>query len=127
MTADKAYLLDTFVAGRQFYEADDVWNDISVGTALLMEGEPTNEHDAFAVSLWLCREERRFKIGYLPRSSNEFVAVMLAMGWGDAFDCVISRVDGSAPYDRQIGITVRIIRRPEKETADDAGSPLNPE
>lgn len=120
MTADKAYLLDTFVAGRQFYDADDVWNELTVGTPLLMEGEPANEHDAFAVSLWLACRGRRFKIGYLPRSSNEFVAVMLAMGWGAAFDCTVSRVDGSAPYDRQIGITVRILRNMEADK-DSAG------
>jgi len=109
--AEKAYLLDAYVAGRQFYEADDVWGSLSVGTTLEMDGEPGNEHDAYAVSLWLAGKDRRYKIGYLPRSSNEFVAVMLAMGWGEAFDCVVSRLDGAAPYDKQISVTVRILKK----------------
>lgn len=108
---EKAYLLDTYLAGRQFYDADDAWHELSVGTRLTLVGEPANEHDAFAVAVWLVEEREKFKLGYLPRSSNEFVAVMLAMGWDEAFDCVVSRLDGSAPYDRQISVTVRIVKR----------------
>ena len=110
MMSEKAYLLDTFVAGRQFYDADDAWPHLCIGTVLEMEGEPDNEHDAFAVSLWLADAKRRYKIGYLPRAVNELVAVMLAMGWREAFDCVVSRLDCSASYDKQIGVTVRIIK-----------------
>lgn len=111
MIPDKAYLFDTFVAGRQFYGADDVWGSLRIGTVFQMRGEPENEYDAYAVSLWFDNDGSPVKIGYLPKSSNEMVAVMLAMGWGEAFDCVVSRLDGSAPFERQIGITVRILKK----------------
>lgn len=112
MELQKAYLADTFVAGRQFYDADDVWRHLALGETLLMRSEVDNPHDPFAVSLWFAFGGREYKIGYLPRSANEFVAVMLAMGWENAFECVISRLDASAPYDQQIGITLRVIRCP---------------
>ena len=111
MTFDKIYLLDTFVAGRQYYQAVDVWRSLEVGGRLEMKAEPANPADSFAVSLWAEFGGNEYKIGYLPRTANEIVATMLAMGWEDAFDCVISRLDGSAPYERQIGVTIRILRR----------------
>ncbi|MDE6527434.1 MAG: HIRAN domain-containing protein [Muribaculaceae bacterium] len=110
MELNKAYLLDTYVAGRQFYDADDVWRFLSVGERLMMKWEPDNRHDRFAVGLWFEFGDRKYKLGYLPRSSNEFVAVMLAMGWEDAFECVISRIDGTAPFEKQIGVTVKVLR-----------------
>lgn len=111
MQLQKAYLLDTYVAGRQFYDADDVWRLLGVGERLVMRGETDNSHDRFAVSLWFEAGGREYKLGYLPRSSNEFVAVMLAMGWDDAFECIISRLDGAAPLSEQIGVTVKVNRR----------------
>lgn len=111
MELQKAYLLDTFVAGRQYYEADDVWRFMSVGSILIMKGEAQNEHDPFAVSLWFSLGENHYKLGYLPRSANEFIAVMIALGWEEAFECVVSRLDGAAPFEKQIGVTVRVKRR----------------
>ena len=116
MTFDKIYLFDTFVAARQYYQADDVWRSLEVGSGLAMKAEPGNPVDSFAVSLWAEFGGKGYKIGYLPRTDNEVVAAMLAMGWEDAFDCVISRLDGSAPYERQIGITIRVLRRKEADT-----------
>ncbi|MBJ2194736.1 MAG: hypothetical protein JFT11_03045 [Muribaculaceae bacterium] len=111
MEVQKAYLFDTFVAGRQFYDADDVWRYLSVGEKLLMKGEMENSHDRFAVSLWFAFGDKDYKLGYIPRNVNEFAAVMIAMGWEDAFECIISRLDGAAPYEKQIGITVRVNRQ----------------
>lgn len=111
MTFDKIYLFDTFVAGRQYYQADDVWRSLEVGGGMIMNAEPGNPADPFAVSLWAVSGGKEYKIGYLPRTGNEIVATMLAMGWDDAFDCVISRLDGAAPYERQIGVTIRVLRR----------------
>ena len=45
MEVQKAYLFDTFVAGRQFYDADDVWRYLSVGEKLVMKGEMENSHE----------------------------------------------------------------------------------
>lgn len=108
---DKVYLLDTFVAGRQFYDADDAWHFLAPGSVLQLRGEPANEADRFAVELWFSTEKRNYKIGYLPRTCNETIATMIAMGWSDAFECVVSRLDSSAPYERQIGITVKVLHR----------------
>jgi len=120
MDIDKIYLLDTFVVGRQYYEADDVWRYLDVGKRLELVREQDNRHDQFAVALMFRLDGRDYKLGYLPRTSNEMVAVMLTMGWNDAFECVISRLDGSAPYDRQIGITLKVCRNSSLTGSDDA-------
>ena len=114
MNAEKAYLLDTFVVGRQYYAADDVWHSLHIGTRLKMQWESENEHDTFAVTVTFESGGRVYKLGYLPRMHNELIALMLAMGWEDAFECVVSRLNEAAEYDRQIGITVKVLRRVEK-------------
>ncbi len=108
---DSVYLLATTVAGRQFYDADDAWPYLSVGTTLAMRYEPENSHDRFAVSLRYEADDKQYKLGYIPRGNTEFVAVMFMMGWGHAFRCIVSRLDGAAPYDSQIGVTVKVLNR----------------
>lgn len=108
---DSVYLLATTVAGRQFHDADEAWPYLGVGARLEMRHEPDNEHDRFAVGLWFVHDGTDYKLGYIPRGNNEFVAVMLMTGWEDAFRCMVSRLDGAAPYDSQIGITVKVLRR----------------
>lgn len=107
----KEYLFATAIAGRQYYDADDAWPYLHVGTRLRMAYEPDNSQDDNAVSLYLDNDGRAYKLGYLPRQDNEFVAVMIKAGWQEAFECVVSRIDPSESYAKQIGVTVKIVRR----------------
>lgn len=108
---ESAYLLATTVAGRQFYDADEAWPYLSVGARLKIRHEPENQYDRFAVGVWYEHDGTDYKLGYLPRGNNAFISVMLMMGWEDAFQCIVSRLDGSAPYDNQIGITVKVLQK----------------
>lgn len=109
--AKKEYLFATTIAGRQYYDADDAWEYLHVGCRLAMVYEPDNSEDNNAVSLWLEKDGHRYKLGYLPRQDNEFIATMIKAGWEEAFECVISRIDPSESYARQIGVTVRTVCR----------------
>lgn len=121
MSAEKAYLLDTNVVGRKYYEADDVWSSLGVGVKLIMQRENDNQHDPYAVSLSVKSGDHIYKLGYLPRVANELVAIMMTMGWEDAFECVISRLDEMADYDKQIGVILKVCRR-KAETYENNGT-----
>ena len=110
-TGRKQYLFTTAVAGRQYYDADDAWGYLQLGSKLRMVHEPDNSQDENAVSLWFDHDGESYKLGYLPRQDNMYIAEMVKMGWGEAFECVISRLDPSESYTKQIGITVKIVRR----------------
>jgi HIRAN domain len=60
------------LAGFRYHAAAEVWDELRVGDALIMERERDNPHDANAVSLsWRGR-----KLGYVPRRENA------ALAWG---------------------------------------------
>src|ERR1700682_3111011 len=60
------------LAGFRYHAAAEVWEELRVGDALDLAREPSNLHDANAVSLsWRGR-----KLGYVPRRDNA------ALAWG---------------------------------------------
>jgi HIRAN domain len=64
------------VAGFQFHEGRQVWDQMKVGDALALVREPTNAHDARAVRV----EWKGHMLGYVPRAGNETVARQLDLG-----------------------------------------------
>ena len=64
------------VAGFQFHEGKQVWDQMKVGDALALVREPTNPHDARAVRV----EWNGHMLGYVPRAENEAVARQLDLG-----------------------------------------------
>jgi hypothetical protein len=74
------------LAGFNYHQAPEVWQDMRVGDALGLEREPDNVHDPRAISvLW-----RGHKLGYVPRAQN--AALAWAMDRGDNLDARVSRV-----------------------------------
>lgn len=108
---DEVYYFDTYVSGRLYGDADKAWDALRVGQALQLRREPDNEHDPWAVAVYVALSHIDYKLGYLPLRSNQPLALLIDMGWGEAFAATISRLDAGATYDRQIGLTVRILRR----------------
>lgn len=64
------------VAGFQFHEGKQVWNQLNVGDALALVREPDNAHDARAVRV----EWNGHMLGYVPRAENDAVARQLDRG-----------------------------------------------
>ena len=64
------------VAGFQFHSGEDVWADLSVGDALALVREQSNQHDASAVAVWF----HDHQLGYIPRGDNSAIAQMLDRG-----------------------------------------------
>lgn len=108
---DKMLLLTAAVAGRQYWCADDLWECLHPGLPLLMTAEPDNAHDPWAVALAVEVDGAAYKIGYLPQGRNRMVSALLAMGWGDALQCCLTRVDPAAEPECQLTVAVKVVRR----------------
>lgn len=110
MNPEKVYYMDTYVAGRLYADADAAWQYLRVGQQVIMRREADNPKDSSAIAVFYSYENNTFKLGYVPFRQNQPLALLLDMGWEQAFEASISRLDPTATYDRQIGITIRILR-----------------
>jgi len=64
------------VAGFQFHEGKQLWDQLKVGDPLTLVREPDNPHDARAVRV----EWNGHMLGYVPRAQNDAVARQLDRG-----------------------------------------------
>ncbi len=74
------------LAGFNYHDAKQVWDDMQIGDALTLVREPHNTYDANAVRV----EWRTHKLGYIPRSENR--AVAFHMDRGGQVEARISRL-----------------------------------
>lgn len=112
------YLMECHVAGVKYHDADEVWNQLKIGTPLVLCREEDNGYDPEAVALAYVstidsknEEYEYIKIGYIPSCQNTMLATFLDMGWDDAFECRLSKVDPEAPSERQLRVTIKVRRR----------------
>lgn len=70
-------LIDSFVAGTRYYEADRLRDRLPMGLSLALRREPGNRYDRLAVEV-LTRGGA--KLGYVPRGDNEAVSRLLDSG-----------------------------------------------
>ncbi|MCR5394382.1 MAG: HIRAN domain-containing protein [Bacteroidales bacterium] len=110
MEAKKKYFMDCHLAGRKYHDADEVWDQLKVGTVVRLVREADNRYDPNAIAVVYDDREQdeEFVLGYIPRDSNDQIAVLLDMGWTDIFECRISRIDPNAHYEQQITLTVKV-------------------
>lgn len=112
MKAHNLYFMDCHLAGRKYHDADLVWNDLKVGQSVRLERELQNVHDAYAVQVIFNKDEEDYLLGYLPREDNQKVASFLEMGWGDIFECRISKLNPDTHPEQQVQLTISI--KPKK-------------
>lgn len=116
MIAKKMYFMDCHLAGRKYHDADEVWEQLKVGTVLKLEHDKENRTDANAVMVvYQDQNGEEFKLGYIPRTDNETIASLLEMGWMDIFECRISKLDPVAHPENQVHLTIRIVRNKSNE------------
>ena len=74
-------VLKTGIAGLQFYieneEEQAALNAITPGTELMLFREPENEHDEWAIAVYLTEED---KLGFISRFKNETIARLMDAG-----------------------------------------------
>ena len=118
MKAKKLYFMDCHLAGRMYHDADEVWDNLKVGTILRLERDKDNRHDPNAVAVVYEQKNKKgemvdeFLIGYIPRDRNERIAGFLEMGWTNVFECRINKIDPEAHPEHQVQLTIKIKRNP---------------
>ena len=110
MEAKKLYFMDCHLAGRMYHDADEVWEDLRVGTILRLERDKDNRHDLNAVMVVYEKDGEEYKVGYIPRGENETLANFLEMGWNNIFECRICKINEEAHPERQVHLTIKIKR-----------------
>lgn len=113
MEAKKIYFMDCNLAGRQYHDADEVWDKLKVGTVLQLVRDKDNKYDPCAVAVVYNDEEKKedFCIGYIPRRENKDLSAFLEMGWTDVFECRINQIKEDAHPERQMYLTIKIKKR----------------
>lgn len=120
MKTKKLYFKECHLAGRQYHDANEVWQELKVGTLLDLQRAPKNPYDKNAVAVFYSKqaeddEKEEYLLGYLPRTTNTEIAQLLEMGWASIFECRISKINEDAHYENQIRLTIRIKQNKEAQ------------
>lgn len=116
MKAKKLFFKECHLAGRQYHDVDEVWDELHVGTQLELQRDLDNRHDKNAVAVVYRTADvdtgivEEYLLGYIPGDENETIAQLLEMGWEEIFECRISKINPDAHYENQIRLTIRIVR-----------------
>lgn len=116
---ERKLFLECHVAGLEFHNVDEVWDELEVGSRLALVRDNDNCHDKKAVAIVLDSDysgdpndfDPDLILGYIPRTDNEQIATMLDMGWADSFEAEITALDNNLPYDERMTIAVYIKRK----------------
>lgn len=112
ITRRKLFFTECHLAGRKYHEADEVWEQLKVGTQLSLVAEPDNRFDPYAVGVLFHAEDNEdYLLGYIPRGQNKQFSALLEMGWTDIFECLISKLDAEAHPEDQVQLTIKIKKR----------------
>ena len=116
MKAKKLFFKVCHLAGRQYHDVDEVWEELHVGTCLELQRDLDNRYDKNAVAVVYntidkdTGQSEEYLLGYIPSHENETIAQLLEMGWKNIFECRISKINSDAHYENQIRLTIRIVR-----------------
>lgn len=115
MKAHQTFFMDCHLAGRKYYDADLVWDQLRIGMPVRLEREADNRFDPNAVQVIATCDGEDFLLGYIPRCENGKLASFLEMGWGDIFECRISKLNPEAYSEQQVHLTIKIKRKGERQ------------
>ena len=105
LASERKALLECAVAGIGFHDIDDVWDELYVGAKIALVRERCNKYDRNAVAVALADDydgdpddfDFNFILGYIPRTCNSAIAVILDMGHEDIIEAEITEMNEHAP------------------------------
>lgn len=108
--------MECTVAGVQFHDVDDVWDELDEGLVVKLEREYDNVHDANAIQVILSSSEfgdsddeiEEYILGYIPQKQNKTIATILDMGWKDVFTASISELRLTSNGSKIIKISIDV-------------------
>jgi hypothetical protein len=96
-------LLESPLSGCQYHRAEGVWDFLRIGEALRLVREPLNQHDPNAIAVYFKND----RLGYVPRSENRALAVM--MDHGEEIRGHVTRLINDADPWRRLRFRVELI------------------
>lgn len=113
---ERKVLLECPVAGVGFHDIDDIWDELYIGAKIALVRERNNKYDKNAVAVALADDydddpenfDFNYILGYIPRTLNSAIAVMLDMGHEDILEAEITELNEQAPYSDRVHITVYV-------------------
>ena len=114
------------IAGITFHDLKNVWDELYEGAELALVREKDNKHDKYAIAVALADDydgdhdnfDFEYILGYVPRAENQHLATMMDLGWSEAFECELSQVNGSNPYEGSLYMKIYIVSKDEVEIED---------
>ena len=111
------------IAGTSFHDLEEIWDELYEGAELALVRDKDNSHDRNAVAVALAGDydgnpedfDFDFILGYVPRTENEHIAMMLDLGWAEAFECELSRIEGDNPRTGKLFMKIYIVSKDEVE------------
>ena len=109
------------IAGITFHDSRDIWDELYEGAELALVREKDNKYDKYAIAVALADDydgdpdDFDFILGYVPRTENKHLATMLDLGWTEAFECELSQVNGSNPYNGSLYMKIYMVSKDEEE------------
>jgi hypothetical protein len=73
----EVFILKTYIAGTQYYEAKKLKDNIKEGNYLIFKREADNPHDKRAITIM---DLDKKKLGYVPRAKNEIISNLMDAG-----------------------------------------------
>lgn len=114
MKVNKLFFKECNLAGRKYHDVNEVWDKLKVGTIVKLERDLENHYDQNAIAVIFTDKtedgNEDYLLGYIPARENEGLAQILEMGWGNIFECRISKINGEAHYENQIRLTIKVKR-----------------
>lgn len=101
------YIYMFFIAGFQYYDGALVLDKLKPGKKLKMQPDPSNPYDPNAIEL----RYEKVKLGFVPRSENEKLALMAFYGHSDAFEARVLQVDPQAAPWNQVRVGIYVTDR----------------
>lgn len=117
------------IAGWNFRNPEDFWDELYEGAELVLIREKKNKHDRNAIAVALADDydgnpddfEFDFIIGYVPRTENELIANMMDLGWSDAFTAELTTVEDHGAYTDRLRMTIYIQSKEAEQEEEDHG------
>lgn len=98
------FLLETHVAGTSYVEQiAEIEKDLDIQEFVVLIREPENPYDSLAI---LILDEKKRKIGYVPRDRNEIIARLM-----DAGKLIFGRVEYKEWKNSYLLIKIRVYMR----------------
>ena len=95
-------IISCHIAGFTHYDGLELIDKLKLGTVVTLAAEPENPYDPEAVLVLY----NNTKLGYIPKTKNEFLSLLLYFGFSDIVEAKINKINLQEYPD--IGIIVKL-------------------